>query len=75
MVERVWQELDSKDRDFVVSYKRKVKHNESTVEIDVPENFWDLFKDKYSTPRKSQSRLRLKIIFNLNQDYKEKEVK
>ena len=31
----------------------KVKHNKSTDEIDVPANFWALFKDKYSNTRSS----------------------
>ena len=80
MVERIWQELDAKDRDFVVLYNRKAKYNESTDEIDVPANFRALFKDKYSTPRSStprdnQSRPRCKIIFNLQQDDNEEEVK
>ena len=57
----------------------KVKHNKSTYEIDVPANFWALFKDKhptprYSTPREKQSRPRRKIIFNLQQYDEEEEV-
>ena len=39
VVWRIWQELDSKDRDFVVSYDRKVEDNESTYGIYVPANF------------------------------------
>ena len=45
MVQRVCRELDAKDIYFAVSYNRKVKHNESTDEIDVTDNFRDLFKD------------------------------
>ena len=63
-----------------MSYNRKVKHIESIYVIDVPDNFRDLFKDKYSNPRSSnprenQSRPRKKIIFNLQQYYYEREVK
>ena len=51
VVKRVWRELDAKDIEFVVVYNRKVNHNENTYEIDVPANFCELFKYKYSTPR------------------------
>ena len=76
MVQRVWREINASDRYFIVEYNRKVKHNESKDEIDVPSNFWALSKDKYLTPRSStpiekQSRPRFKITFNLQQDYKE----
>ena len=40
----------TKYRDFVVSYNRKVKHNEYTDEIDVTAKFRALFNDKSSTP-------------------------
>ena len=66
-MKRVWKELDSKDKDFVVSYNMKVKHNKSTYGIDVPDKFRAQFKDKYSTPRENQSRSRRKVIFNLYQ--------
>ena len=55
-MQRVWKELDAKDREFVVSYNRKVNHNEYKYEIDVTANFRDLFKDKSSTPRSSTTR-------------------
>ena len=67
MVHKLWQEIDIKDRDFVVSYNRKVKNNEYTDEIDVLANFWSLFKNKYSTNRVKQYRPRRKVIFNLHQ--------
>ena len=75
-VQRLWRELDAKDREFIVSYNRKVKHNKSTDEIDVPSNFRALFKDKSSTSRspniiENQSSPRSKIIFNLQQDDEE----
>ena len=56
---------------FLWHKNREVKHNESTDGIDVPENFRDLFKDKYLTSGETQSRSRLRIIFNLQQYYKE----
>ena len=56
VVQRVWQELDAKDRYFVVAYNRKFEYNESTDEIYVLENFRALFKDKHSTPRSSTPR-------------------
>ena len=76
MVQRVWQEIYDKDRDVVVAHNSKVKHNESTDEIDVPANFQALFKDKYSTPRyltprENHSRPRCNIIFNLQKDDKD----
>ena len=76
VVQSVCQELDAKDREFVVAYNRKVEHNESTDEIYVPANFRALIKDKFSTPRSStprenQSRPRRKIIFKLQHDEKE----
>ena len=51
VVQRVCQELDAKDREFFVSYNRKVNHNESTNRIGVPTNFWALFKEKSPTTR------------------------
>ena len=55
MVHKLWQEIDIKDRDFVVSYNRKVKHIESIDEIDMEAKFRSLLKDTYSTPRENQS--------------------
>ena len=55
-MQRVWHKLDTKDRDFVVSYNRKVKHNIYIYEIDVPDNFQDLLKYKSSTLRYSTPR-------------------
>ena len=49
VLQRVWQEIDAKYRDFVVEYNRKVNHNESTDEIDFPAKFRALFEDNYST--------------------------
>ena len=75
-MQRVWIETYTKDIDFFVSYKRGVNHNESTDDIDVPVKFWALLKHKSSapissTPREKQFITRRKIIFNLQQDYKE----
>ena len=36
VVQRLWPELDDKDRYFFVSYNRKVNHNKYTDENDVP---------------------------------------
>ena len=55
MVHELWQEIDIKDRDFVVSYNRKVKHIESIDEIDMEAKFRSLFKYTSSTPRENQS--------------------
>ena len=51
MLQRVWQKIDTKYKDVVVSYIRKVIYNESTDGNDVQSNVRDLLKDKYSTPR------------------------
>ena len=67
MLQRVWQKIDTKYKDVVVSYIRKVIYNESTDGNDVQSNVRDLLKDKYSTPRENQSRSRRKVIFNLYQ--------
>ena len=56
VVQMVWLELDTKDIEFVVAYSRKVKKNDFTDEIDVPDNSWSLFKDKHSTARSSTPR-------------------
>ena len=56
VMQRVWHKLDTKYRDFVVSYNRKVKHNIYIYEIDVQANFRALFKDKYSNIRYSTPR-------------------
>ena len=65
-MQRVWQELYYKDRNFVVAYNREFKHNETTDGIDVPVIFRSLFKDKSSTPRENQTMPRLMTILNLN---------
>ena len=39
VVQRVWRELDTKDREFVVSYNSKVKQTEPIDEIYVPAKF------------------------------------
>ena len=69
---KVWKQLDAIDRDSIVTYNKKVNNNESIYGFDVPDKFWDVFKDKYSTIRSStnrenNSRPRQKIIFNLHQ--------
>ena len=75
MLQRVWQKIDTKYKDVVVSYIRKVIYNESTDGNDVQSNVRDLLKDKYSTPRENQYSPSQKVIFNLQQDDKEEELK